>query len=141
MRIILDTNEYVFAFGRKRDPTSLRIVDTIVDSEGDFELYLLRTIADEVQSNLAPEACSEFYSTVLAITSIDEDWLVPEELAESYRSMGLKEADAEIAAYAQHVAADYLVSENRHFLSRREDLPFKVVTAEEFLELLGKGDQ
>ena len=39
-------------------------------------------------------------------------------------------ADALIAAYAEYVGAEILVSENRHFLSRQTNLPFKIVNAE-----------
>jgi predicted nucleic acid-binding protein len=141
MRIVLDTNEYVMAFGRPRVATCEAVVEAVVGGKKGCDLRLLRTIADEVQSNLAPDACSRFYATVLPITSIDEDWVVPEGLAEGYGSLGLKEADAQIAAYAEHVAADYLVSENRHFLSRRGNLPFQVVTGKEFLAVPEGRDQ
>jgi hypothetical protein len=50
--------------------------------------------------------------------------------------MGLKPADAMIAAYTEWVGATVLVSENRHFLSRQTHLPFKVLTAEKTLKLL-----
>jgi len=50
--------------------------------------------------------------------------------------MGLKPADAFIAAYTEWVGAELLVSENRHFLSRHADLPFRVLPAEQAIRLI-----
>lgn len=70
------------------------------------------------------------------MTSIDEDFVVPFELGTKYEARGLKPADAFIAAYTEWVGADALVTENRHFLTRQTDLPFRVLTAEQCLKLL-----
>ena len=68
---------------------------------------------------------------------IDEDTLVPFELGLKYESLGLKFADAFIAAYAEYVGAEILVSENRHFLTRHHArLPFKICNAETCLNLI-----
>lgn len=48
----------------------------------------------------------------------------------------MKSPDAFIAAYAEWIGADVLVTENRHFLTRQKDLPFKVLTAEKCLKLI-----
>lgn len=53
-----------------------------------------------------------------------------------YEAKGLKPAGAFIAAYAEWVGADVLVTENRHFLNHHPDLPFKVLTAEKCLNLI-----
>jgi hypothetical protein len=50
--------------------------------------------------------------------------------------MGLKEADALIAAYTEWAGADALVTENRHFLNKHPNLPFKVLTAEKCLKIM-----
>jgi hypothetical protein len=57
-------------------------------------------------------------------------------LGVKYEIKGLKPADAFIAAYTEWVGAEVLVTENRHFLNRHTDLPFKVLTAEECLKLI-----
>lgn len=41
--------------------------------------------------------------------------------------------EAFLAAYTEWVGADALITENRHFLTRHPDLPFRVLTAEAFL--------
>ena len=67
---------------------------------------------------------------------MDEDFLVPFAVGAKYEAMHLKAGDAFIAAYTEWVGAELLVTENRHFLSRRSDLPFKVITAAECLKVL-----
>jgi predicted nucleic acid-binding protein len=141
MRIVLDTNEYVLGLGEPADETAAEVLDRIVGGRQAIELRIVRAIADEVRANLPEKAHRRFFRIVSRLTSIDENWIVPDDLLESYRGHGLKPGDANIAAYAQYVAADYLVSENRHFLSRRENLPFQVVTGKEFLAVLEGREQ
>jgi hypothetical protein len=63
-------------------------------------------------------------------------FIVPFELGAKYESTGLKSADAFIAAYTEWVGADVVVTENRHLVTRRIDLPFRILQAEECLRLL-----
>lgn len=139
MRIVLDANEYVFAFGSAPDPLCRRVV-LRMQMDARCQLCIVRTIVDEVRTNLTKEQGAAFFSFLRPLAGMDEDRVVPDEAAGKYRALGLKPADAFIAAYAEHVDADFLVSENRHFLSRRGDLPFRVVSAEEFVQLLEGGD-
>ncbi len=67
---------------------------------------------------------------------IDEDFFVPFELGVRYELEGLKPADAFIAAYVEWTGADALVTENRHFLKRHSNFPFKVLNAESCLKLI-----
>ena len=73
---------------------------------------------------------------IVNMAYLNEDFIVPFNLGDKYLSLGLKHADAFIAAYVESIQADILVSENRHFLSRQSNLPFKVLTAEKCLKLL-----
>lgn len=66
----------------------------------------------------------------ISLTFIDEDAFVPFELGAKYEWKGLKPADAFIAAYVEWVGAEVLISENRHFLHRHADLPFRVMSAD-----------
>ena len=93
-------------------------------------------IVNEVRSNLAPIRFKEFINLIQSVADVDEDIFVPFELGIKYNSMGLKSADAFIAAYAEWVGADLLISENRHFLTRSSNLPFKVLTAEKSLKVI-----
>ena len=78
----------------------------------------------------------EFNEFINALTIVDEDFVVPFETVFRYEAKGLKPADAFIAAYTEWTDAEILVSENRHFLSRHNDLPFRVLTAEKCLSLI-----
>lgn len=141
MRIVLDANEYILGLMPGGDPACRRLLTMVALRSWRHELRIARMIVDEVQSNLADEESAKFYRLLAALTVIDEEWAVPQELCQKYASAGLKASDALIAAYTEQVDADYLVSENRHFLSRREHMPFGVVSAEEFVRVLeGAGD-
>ena len=76
----------------------------------------------------------DFFEFVSNLTEIDEDFFVPFELGVKYEIRGFKMADAFIAAYAEWVGADILVTENRHFLKHNPELPFKVLTADKCLK-------
>src|SRR4030043_454060 len=74
---------------------------------------------EEVRSNLLPKEFHTFIRLINLLTPIDEDFFVPFELGFKYEAVGLKEADALIAAYTEWVGADALVTANRHFLNKR----------------------
>jgi len=136
--IIIDSNEYIFAFGPSKESNALHLLDRIVKEISGHSARIPRTIFEEVKRNLSPEAFLEFNSFINAITAIDEDIVVPFEIVFQYEAKGLKPADAFIAAYTEWTGADILVTENRHFLSKQQDLPFKVLTAEKCLKLIIK---
>jgi predicted nucleic acid-binding protein len=134
--LVLDSNEYIFSFGFIKKPQSRKLLDIIVDSLPAHTLRIPRLVLDEVRRHLTSEEYKDFLSFVINITAIDENFVVPFELGFRYETLGLKPADSFIAAYADWVGADALVSENRHFLRQTDNLPFAVVTAEECLGLM-----
>ena len=136
MLLVLDSNEYIFSFGFLKKPSSLELLDVIVDKFPFHMFRLPRLISDEVRRNLSAEEYKDFLIFVTSLTVIDEDFVVPFEIGFKYGTQGLKPADSFIAAYAEWVGADALVTENRHFLKRTDNLPFVVVTAEECLRLM-----
>ena len=138
MLLILDSNEYIFALGAVRDRLCERLLDKILEQSENLSLRIPRLIVEEVRNNLTPEAFKEFIISINKLTRVDEDIEVPFELGVKYESKGLKPSDSFIAAFSEWVGADALVTENRHFLSRHSDLPFKVLTAESCLKILSK---
>ncbi len=138
MLLILDSNEYIFALGILKKPSCRQLLDIILSSSPFLSVRVPRMIIREVKNNLTHEAFKEFLLTVMSLTTIDDDTCVPFELGSKYEAMGFKPADAFIAAYTEWIGAAMLVSENRHFLSRQTNLPFKVLTAEKTLKLLKK---
>lgn len=136
MLCVIDSNEYIFAFGAPKESSACELLDNLLEKDHSHTIRIPRTIFDEVRRNLSLEAFHEFNKFINALTVVDEDIVVPFEVAVKYEAKGLKPADAFIAAYTEWVGADVLVTENRHFLNRHPDLPFKVLSAEECLKLI-----
>ena len=134
MRFVLDTNEFIGAFKAKPNPTVSNLLNKLTTEQ--HPLFITRTIINEVRRNLSTINFSRFIKFIHIIATIHEDAFVPFEIGIKYGSLGLKPADTFIAAYCEWIKADVLVSENRHFLTRTSNLPFKVLTAEKTLLLL-----
>lgn len=136
MLFVLDSNEYIFGLGFfKKDPCEL-LIDTISLTFPKHKIRISRTIFNEVKRNLTSEELKEFILYLTKFSIIDEDIFVPFELGSKYELLGLKSADAFIAAYTEWTGADALVTENRHFLSRQSNLPFKILTAKACLKFI-----
>ena len=136
MLLVLDTNEYLLAVGPSPKLSSERLLDRLIGQSPSHRIRIPRLIIDEIRRNLPPETFRELLTAIRLTTSIDEDFVVPFELGTKYEARGLKPADAFIAACTEWTGADVLVTENRHFLGRRTDLSFKVLTAEQCLKVL-----
>lgn len=136
MRLVLDSNEYIFAFGSAQKSVCAVLIDTILSAYPDCSLRIPRLIVEEVSRHLAPEAFKEFIGLINSLTAIDEDFVVPFELGARYEARGLKPADAFIAAYVEWTGSEVLVSENRHFLRRTFSLPFQILNADHCITLL-----
>ncbi len=136
MLLVIDSNVYIFGFGLVKVPACREIIFTIIEKHKLHALRISRRIVEEVRYHLSPEDFVKFIKVINTLTTIDDDIVVPFEIAIKYEAKGLKPADAFIAAFTEWVGADVLVTENRHFLNRHTDLPFKVLTAEKCLNLI-----
>jgi predicted nucleic acid-binding protein len=134
LRIVVDTNEFVFALTGPTDSPPLRMLEVQLRARDHFEIRLPQIIVNECARNLPQRMHPQLFDLLNSLASIDPDYVVPFEVGERYRSLGLKPADALIAAYCDWIDADALVTENRHFLVRhRKHMPFEVLTADAFL--------
>jgi predicted nucleic acid-binding protein len=133
---VLDSNEYLFAFGLAKQPPSVTLLDLLVSNPASYAIRIPRMIIEEIRRNLPGDIFREVLALVQGLTHVDEDTMVPFELGDKYELAGLKPADALIVAYTEWIGAEALVTENRHFLSRRSDLPFRVLTAQQALKTL-----
>ena len=136
MLLILDSNVFIFGFGLVKAPVCEKLILTIAEKYSMHTLRICRSIIKEVRHHLFPEDFQKFIKVINILTTIDEDIVVPFEIVFKYEAKGLKPADAFIAAYAEWVGADALVTENRHFLTRQSNLSFKILTAEGCLKLI-----
>ncbi len=133
---VLDSNEYIFAFGIFKKTACEAFLNAILDTFPKHTIRIPRMIVEEVGRHLTPEGYREFIAFIINLTTIDEDIFVPFELGARYEAQGLKPADAFIAAYAEWTGANALVTENRHFLSRHSTLLFRVLNAEDCLKII-----
>jgi predicted nucleic acid-binding protein len=133
--LVLDSNEFIFGFGIARKHSCEALLDTITEAPA-YAIRIPRLIVEEVGRHLTPEEHREFIEFIMSLTVIDEDFVVPFEMGAKYEADGLKPADAFIAAYVEWTGTDALVTENRHFLRQRDNLPFKVVNASDCLKLI-----
>ena len=138
MRLVLDTNIFIFAFSDIPKPSCLELIEEIAFLSPRVSIHIPRTILRETRNHLNPPQIKEFVLFIHEMAQTDEDIIVPFDTGIKYEQMGLKPADAMIGAYTEWIGAAVLVSENRHFLSRQTNLPFKVLTAEKTLKLLKK---
>lgn len=138
MLLVLDSNEFLFALGLFPKPACQRLIKQLIQRRPRDTVRIPRTVVREVLRHLAPAGAREFFRIMDALGQIDENYVVPFELGNRYELLGLKPADAFIAAYAEWVGAEALISENRHFLTRHADLPFRVLTAQAFLDKVVK---
>jgi predicted nucleic acid-binding protein len=136
LEFVLDANIYVFAFGIAKHEICKSFLKTITEHATSHSVRICRTIAEEVSNNLTQQEFREFITFINNITEIEEDFLIPFDIGSKYEWKGLKPADALIAAYCEWAGADVLVTENRHFLSRQSDLPFKVLNSGKCLKLI-----
>jgi len=134
LQVVLDSNEYLFAFGGERKDACRTLLRKIAIGSLAVEVRISRTILREVERNASAEAFKDLWIVLEELGVVpDEDWQVPFELGLKYERMGLKDGDAFIAAYTEWTGAHYLISENRDFLTLKP-IPFEVLKAEKFLK-------
>ena len=101
MRFVIDSNEYIFAFGPASEPAAKKLFERLLIKLSHHTVRIPRTIFEEVKRNISAEAFQEFNGFLTALTHVDEDIVVPFELVFRYEQRGLKPADAFIAAYTE----------------------------------------
>ena len=137
MRIVLDSNEFIFAFMEKKT-VCMKILENIDLFEVFMPLLILDEIVERLRILVNKNFASKIKHTVLSssIHILDISTL-PKNLIEKYERKGLRTSDAAIAAFTEYIQADYLLSENRHFLKNLKTTKFRVKNAEQFLEMVG----
>lgn len=138
MRLVLDSNEFIYAIGPSRLPASTKLLDLLVSSR-QHSLRIHRTIVNEVCRNLPGKDHGAFFGILDVLLDeacgIDEEFVVPQDWQQRYLDLGFKPGDAHIGAYAEVVEAEVLISENRrHFHALADRLPFGVMDAAQFLK-------
>jgi len=135
--LVLDTNEYILGLTQLKE-TSTRLLDILPFVEG-LRVIVPSTVLEETTRNLSsihPILVSKFNDLVYGYEGFrvvsNED--LPQSLVKKYQRLGLSsEADARIGAFTEWVEADFLVSENRHFLRDLQTTAYQVLDAAEMV--------
>jgi hypothetical protein len=143
MRIILDSNEYILGLDMTAGPSPasrlLDLVRILIDESEEFRLLVPEIILREVQRNLPTELEKDFFRLIQSSQKIEYHDLVevPRATFQKYRQQKrLKQADALIAAFADFMKVDYIISENRHIYRDLKATGFITLTAQSFLDLI-----
>lgn len=132
IKLVLDSNEYVFYFDGKSN-----LLPKLMEFRN-IKLFISNLIFREVIRNLREDTIKKFIVLLKNPKFAAGGELTPEHLIEKYEKLGLKKGDIEIAAFCENISADYLVTENRHFLKSLKFDKFKVASIKEFLQNLGR---
>ena len=133
--IVLDTN--VWIFGLRQEPTRLARFH-LLRRLPDLFVRVPRQILLELRANLSHEEMDDFFRLLNRHPeqrAISWDKVEPA-LIHNYQQRGCKLGDATVAAHLEILGVKLLVSENRDFLTEISGLPFRVLSAEAFLEQL-----
>ena len=126
LRLVLDSNEYIFYFDKKSKDI-LKLLDN-----QDIQIFLNDLIFQEVIRNLRREATKYFINLLKNPRFEFVINKIPEDLIEKYKKLGLKKGDVVIAAFCDAIKADYLITENRHFLQSKRIIEFKIISIRDF---------
>ena len=129
MIIILDSNEYINYFNKK-------IPLDKVFSNQDIIIYINSIIIREVIRNLKELQIKEFYNIIFNKNINFYGQKLTFQLLTKYKKLGLKKGDIAIAAFCEAINANYLITENRHFLKSEKFDECKVLSLKKFLTKL-----
>ncbi|MBI3945820.1 MAG: type II toxin-antitoxin system VapC family toxin [Armatimonadetes bacterium] len=137
-RVVLDTN--IRVFGLRAHPEKPACA-ALLDRLRAFRVVLPRQVLRELQVNLAPAEMRMLFALLRQLpTRAEIHWeMVKSETIRRYQELGCKMGDAVIAAHLDELGVRVLISENRHFLSEIEGLPFQTLSAEDALAELDDG--
>lgn len=124
---MLDSNEYII-FLSKQQTWLHKVLESHI-------VHVNELIVKEVLRNVPEGMKKEFYALLMKNSVMLHSEKLPMHLHGKYKKRGLKKGDIAIAAFCEHVRADYLISENRHFLKRKAFAEFKVASLNGFLKL------
>jgi len=132
--LVVDTNEFIFGLtGTKQSCV------TLLDNFGELTVIIPAMVLREIRLHLDTryQLGKKFFRLITSGKNITILWGdPPQELIEKHISLGFAEEDAMIAAAAEWAGADFIISENRHFLQRKKGTTFQTINAEKALTLL-----
>lgn len=110
----------------------------LLERLGSFGVVIPLQVLKELNLNLTEDEISDFYRLI----NQQSEWMelswapAPAERVKFYEERGCRKGDAVIAAHAESLRVQIIVSENRQFLQTIKDLPLEIVTAADALARL-----
>ena len=135
-RLLLDTNVWVFGLrGDAAFPACAELLERI----GLFGVVIPLQLIKELNVNLSEDETRDFYQLVNQHPEIIElSWEpAPVDRIKFFQAKGCRKGDAVIAAHAEALKVEIIVSENRQFLQTIKDLPIQIITSEDALARYG----
>ena len=126
---ILDSNEFIDFLTEKTELLSVLNDDSL-------SIYINDLIIREVLRNVRESQKKGFYNLIFGYNLIFYDQKLPLETLEKYKNLGLKKGDIAIASFCEVMEADYLITENRHFLKSKKLEKVEVLSLRRFLNKL-----
>lgn len=108
------------------------LLDEIIQND-ELTIYINETITKEVLNNINEQLKKRFYDFLFTNNIITYDQKLPFGLLKKYKKLGLKKGDIAIAAFCEHISANHLITENRHFLKGKKFDKFEVLSLRRFL--------
>ena len=127
-RWLLDTN--VWVFGLRRDAGVPACAD-LLERIGSFSIVIPLQLLKELNLNFTEEEMRDFYQLVNQHPEVIEiNWepAAPDRV-KFFEERGCRKGDAVIAAHAEALRADVIISENRQFLQTLKDLTIEIVSS------------
>lgn len=114
-RWLLDTN--IWVFGLRRDEV-LQDCGALLNQIGSFRAVIPLQVLKELNLNLSEDEIKDFYSLVNQYPEgVELSWQsAPVDRVRFYELQGCRKGDAVIAAHAEALAVDFIITENRQFL-------------------------
>lgn len=133
--LALDTNQFVFAL--RRDPRFPGCASLLFDQIDQLHIHVPLQVMKELHRNLTRRELRKVFGALEAAQECRIDY-APGEAARvlHWEQLGAKKGDAVIVAQLEAARVRVLVSENRHFLSEVEGLPFEVLASEQVVQVL-----
>jgi predicted nucleic acid-binding protein len=133
--IALDTNIYIHAVRANPDFTACHAL--LYEHLDQLRIFVPLQVFLEVGRNLSQAEMDETFRALSQTEKLTREYQHPTpERIRYWESCGAKKGDAVIAASLEAAEVKYLISENRHFLSQIEALPFEVLSAQQLLDAL-----
>lgn len=126
-RWLLDTNVWIFGLRRDENfPESARVLDEI----GSFVVLVPLQVTKELHLNLTDDEMRDFYRLLNRFSERAElNWhTISAERVRFYEQQGCRKGDAIVAASAEALGADVIVSNNRQFLQTLSKFPANILT-------------